>query len=117
MRVVNKTKGSLLTDNPIIADSFFSRLRGLMFRLRFPRPLLFVFPNTSPKRNAIHSFFVFFPFDAVYLDGEKMVVDIYERVRPFTHYIEPKCPVKYLLELEGGSVKKLGIEVEDRLEF
>ena len=117
MRVLNKTKNKLVAEEPLILDSFFSRLRGLMFRLTFPRPLLFIFPDTSPKRNSIHSFFVFLRFDAVYLDDGKKVTDIFENIRQFTPYIEPSSPVRYLLELEAGSVKKLNIEVGDRMEF
>jgi uncharacterized membrane protein (UPF0127 family) len=117
MKILNKTKNSIISENPLLADNFLSRLRGLMFRLRFPRTMLFVFPETSPKRNAIHSFFVFFEFDAVYLDEGKKVVDIYEKVKPFTPYIEPKKPAKYLLELEAGAVKKMKIELADQIEF
>ena len=117
MRIINKTKDSLVEESPIIANSFFTRLRGLMFRAKFPRTMLFVFPDVSIKRNSIHSFFVFFEFDAVYLDAEKKVVGIFERVRPFTFYIEPKKPSAYLLELEAGAVKKLKIGIGDKLDF
>ncbi len=117
MRIINKTRGSAVEENPIIANSFFTRLRGLMFRAKFPRTMLFVFPEISIRRNSIHSFFVFFEFDAVYLDEEKKVIDIFERVRPFTFYIEPKKPSAYLLELEAGAVKRLKIGIGDQIEF
>jgi len=117
MRLLNKTKESVVAEDPMVMDSFFSRLRGLMFRMKFPKAMLFVFPNTSSQRNSIHSFFVFFEFDAVYLDDQKRVIDIYSRVKPFTPYIEPKKPTKYLLELEAGSVSKLGISLGDEIEF
>jgi len=117
MRILNKTKKSVVAEDPMVMDSFFSRLRGLMFRTKFPRAMLFVFPEVSIKRNSIHSFFVFFEFDAVYLDDQKKVIDIYARVKPFTPYIEPKKPAKYLLELEAGTVEKLKIRVENQLKF
>ncbi len=117
MKVVNRTKNTIIAEDPLVANSFFTRLRGLMFRARFPRTMLFYFPGTSIKRNSIHALFVFFEFDAVYLDEERRVVDIYERVRPFTLYIEPKKPSAYLLELERGAVKKLGVSIGDEMEF
>ncbi len=117
MRILNKTGKSVVAEDPMVMDSFFSRLRGLMFRTRFPRAMLFVFPEVSIKRKSIHSFFVFFEFDAVYLDEKKKVIDIYERVKPFTPYIEPKKPTKYLLELEAGTAEKLNIELGDQLKF
>lgn len=117
MKVLNRSKGTTVAEDPILANTFLSRLRGLMFRLRFPKAILFFFPSVSPKRNAIHSFFVFFSFDAVYLDEEKKVIDIYESIKPFTPYVEPKKPARYLLELEAGAVRRFGIEVGDDIEF
>jgi len=58
-----------------ICSSFFSKVRGLMFR-RKSKPLLFIFDK--PTRISIHSFFVRFPFIAVwFLNGkpvDKMLV-------------------------------------------
>ena len=34
MRVVNKTKGIVLSENASLADTFHSRLKGLMFFIR-----------------------------------------------------------------------------------
>ncbi len=117
MKVINKRNGSVLAEGPLIANSFFSRLRGLMFRSKFPKPILFFFDDTAPKRNSIHSFFVFFPFDAIYLDENKVVVDIFENVRPFTPYLEPKKRTKYLIEMDSGDVKKYDVAAGDTIEF
>jgi uncharacterized membrane protein (UPF0127 family) len=99
------------------ADSVFARARGLMFRRSVKRPLLFTFQRESQAECAIHAFFVFFPFDAIYLDGEKRVVDIYEAVRPFTPLIVPKKKAKYLVEAPAGWAKKRRIRAGDRLYF
>jgi uncharacterized protein len=117
MKVFNKTKKSIIADDVLIANDFFSRLRGLMFRRKFPKTMLFFFPGTSPKTNAIHSLFVFFEFDAVYLDEGKNVVDIFEKIKPFKPYLEPKGKTKYLLELEAGAARKLNISIGDKIEF
>ena len=87
------------------ADSAFTRARGLMFRLRLGRPLLFTFPKEARVECAIHAFFVFFPFDAVYLDGRKKVVDVRHRILPFTPLVVPRKPAKYLIEAPAGWAK------------
>ena len=116
MRVFNKSRSTVVSEDAELADSFLSRLRGLMFR-RNPKTLLFVFPESSVKRNSIHAFFVFFEFDAIYLDSGKRVVNVHERVKPFTPYLEPAAPAKYLVEMAGGSASKRGIKAGDVLEF
>lgn len=89
-----------------VADSAWKRTRGLMFRRRIEKPLLFVFPVSSQVECSIHAFFVFFPFDAVYLDEKKRVVDVRERIKPFTPIIFPKKKAKYLIEAPAGWAKK-----------
>ncbi|MFH0986991.1 MAG: DUF192 domain-containing protein, partial [Candidatus Micrarchaeota archaeon] len=57
------------------ACNFFGQMRGLMFRQRKNFNYALVFPLGGKKKMgaAIHSFFVFFPFDAVWLDGGKII--------------------------------------------
>ena len=87
-----------------IADSIFSRARGLMFRKK-PKRILFTFEKEGIY--PIHSWFVFFRFDAVYLDENMKIVEIFENIKPFTALIKPSKKAKYLLEMEAESVKKL----------
>jgi len=109
------TRGNtVLSDDFEVADSLFSRARGLMFRNN-PVTILFKFDSTG--RNSIHSFFVFFEFDAVYLDKNKRVVDCYERIAPFTLLVVPKKPSHYLVEFPPGAIKKHKIQVGDRFYF
>jgi len=95
-----------------LCSSFLSRFRGLMFR-RSPARLLFIFPSTAP--HPIHSLFVFFPFDAVFLDEQKRVVGVRKGIAPFTPFIAPPQPIKYLLEFpQGESVVRDGQRLEWR---
>ncbi len=76
--------------------SYLGKFRGLMFRSRNTQNLFFEF--TTPKQRAIHSYFVFFPFLALWLDESNHVID-YHIVKPFTALVKPKKPAKSLLEL------------------
>lgn len=87
-----------------IAQSFFEHLKGLMFSRR--KNILFVLGQE--KIFGIHSFFVFFPFDAIYLDEKKKVVDVVRGIIPFTAYVENRKPAKYLLELTEKNDLKTG---------
>ncbi len=87
-----------------IADSLFSRARGLMFRKNSKR-ILFIFNKEGIY--PIHSYFVFFKFDAIYLDKNMKIVEIFKGVKPFTALIKPSKKAMYLLEMEVESVKNL----------
>lgn len=76
--------------------SFFGMIRGLMFRNSGCDNLLFSF--SRPVKMRIHSFFVFFPFLAVWLDGKNRVID-WKIVRPFRLSIVPKKPFVKLVEV------------------
>ncbi len=87
--------------NPIIirdvkkAGTLFQKLRGLMFRKRKnSKAILF---NTK-KPIAIHSYFVFFPFIAIWLNQKNKIVKI-KKVHPFTSYIKPKKHFSKILEI------------------
>lgn len=76
--------------------SFFGGFRGLMFRSRNSDNLFFDFGTY--ERAAIHSFFVFFDFLAVWLDDEFRVVE-FQIVKPFVPLIKPKKYATQLIEI------------------
>ena len=97
-----------------VCDTFHTRMRGLMFR---SRPAYLFFEFGLEDLNPIHSFFVLFPFDAVYLNSKHEVVEAFASVQPFTPYLEPNEVNKYLLEAPAGFIKSLGICKGDKLKI
>ena len=98
-----------------IANTFFSRLMGLMFKKNAKDPLLFEIPERINKkeRSSIHSFFIRFEIVIVFIDKCNMVYEIAE-LKPWNFYI-PKKPAKYIVEFdkrEFNDCLKIGDEVE-----
>ncbi len=77
----------------------FAKLRGLMFRSRDAKPMLFEFSGVS---GAIHSFFVFFPFLAVWLDGKNNVV-LCQTIKPFRPIVPAPKNAQKLVEVPLNS--------------
>lgn len=98
-----------------LADTTLKRMRGLMFRTNIKKPLLFIMPKETREYSTIHSFFVFFPFDAVFLNSKGVVVDIRSEIKPFTVSITPQKPARYIVEMEAGEAKRRGIKVGSKL--
>ena len=64
---------------------------------------------------AIHTAFMRFPIDAVFLDRNMRVVDIVERLRPWR--MASKRRARAVLELSAGECARRGVEIGDRLEL
>ncbi len=103
-----------------IAQTPEERAKGLMFRESLPQEagMLFVFEEPGAygfwMKNTLIS------LDMVWLDEDMNVVHIEEAVNPCE---QVSCPVyysevsaKYVLELNAGTVKKIGLKTEDQLE-
>lgn len=75
--------------------------KGLMFRGRNCPNLLF----DRGGRWAIHSFFVFFDFLAVWLDEKNNVLE-YKLVKPFTFHVIPKHKFAKLIEIPVNNRNK-----------
>jgi uncharacterized membrane protein (UPF0127 family) len=72
------------------------KIFGLMFRTRKTSPLLFEFKDDVHL--AIHSFFVFFSFRAIWLDENNKIIE-QRIVRPFAFYVRPRKPFRKLIEV------------------
>ena len=82
-----------------VADTFFARMCGLMFRRSIPEEYALVFRFERPSTRSLHMLFVPFPIDAVWLvDGEVTRV---ERLRPWTGFAWARADV--VLELPAGA--------------
>ncbi len=113
--LINKTKG-INFGQLDFADSFVSRLMGLMFRKDPENGLILKLPSSRSRRgSAIHMFFMRFPLDIIFLDDDKKVVDMVS-IRPWKTYT-PRSPAKYVVELEEGSINNYKLEIGDEMDF
>lgn len=110
MRIVNTTRETALCTDGEHATSFWHRLRGLMFRDDLPpNGGLLLEPEWS-----IHTFFMRFPIDVIFLDRERCVLAVHEGVPPYR--LGPAHRGAHaVLELPAGTVARTGTLPGDRL--
>lgn len=91
-----------------VAESSFQKFIGLMFK-REIEPLFFDLGKESRFGCAVHTCFMLKTIDIVFMNKDKVVVDI-QRARPFRFLIVPKEPARYVLELplDKGKVFRIG---------
>jgi uncharacterized membrane protein (UPF0127 family) len=94
------------------ANTFWEKTRGLMFRPGLEHALIFPLERESRIGASIHSFFVFFPFDVLFLDEGQKIVDM-KMVGPFRFNVRPKESAKYIIELPAGAIRDSGVHVGD----
>ena len=112
MEVFNLSKNKKIC-NVKEAKSLFGKAIGLMFKkeLKKDESLLIELSLGS----SIHSFFMRFPIDLIFLDENFTVVEI-ANLKPWKLYT-PKKKVKWVLEVNEGVIKEKDIEIGDRLGF
>ena len=76
--------------------NYFTKGIGLMFRTKNTSALIFKFKK--PTRISIHSYFVFFPFIAIWLDKSNKILET-KLVKPFTFIVKPKKRYVTLVEI------------------
>lgn len=112
MRIVNRTKGTVLGGDVRTADTFLSRLKGL---LGTPGPGegegLWIVPC-----RCVHTFGMRFPVDVAFLDAGGVVVGVLAGLPP-NRIGRPFRNARGALELRAGTLAASRTAPGDRLEF
>ncbi len=88
--------------------------QGLMFRRSLPPDagMLFDFGTTQPAAFWMKNTLI--PLDMLFIAADGHIADIHERAVPMSEAtIYSKVPVRAVLELNGGTVSRLGIHLGD----
>ena len=100
-----------------IAETAEQRAQGLMWRRHLPAGtgMLFDFKITSPVVMWMKNTYV--PLDIFFITEKGVILNIARNAEPHsTRRISSRGPVRAVLELLGGTAKRLGIREGDRVE-
>jgi hypothetical protein len=107
--MINVTRGTVVCERAILADRPLQRMRGLLGResLQLGEGLLL---QPAPS---IHTAFMRFPIDVVFLDSESVVVRVVTALAPWRAASAQRA--RSVLELAAGEGARRGVEVGDWL--
>jgi uncharacterized membrane protein (UPF0127 family) len=109
MMVSLEKDGTALCERCDVADNPFTRTRGLLGRKRLGRDEGILLTPAS----SIHTAFMRFPIDAVFLDRDMRVLRVAANVRPWR---AAGCRgARAVLELSAGESERRGVRPGDRL--
>jgi uncharacterized membrane protein (UPF0127 family) len=110
VRITNTTKNTVVSERAELATGFFTRLRGLLGRKGLDDGCGLVLRPTD----SIHTFFMTFPIDVVFLDKSGQVLKVIEAMKPGR--VSPLVPHgKTVVELPVGTIARAAIMPGDRL--
>ena len=108
-RIHRTVDGALVCERCELPQSAFGRMRGLLGRdgLEAGSGMLI---DAAPS---VHMFFMRFPIDVVFLDRDRKVVRVVERLRPWR--VAGARRAAAALELPAGAAAAAGVRVGDTL--
>lgn len=111
VRVLNRTRSTVLATHAEKAGESASRRRGLLGRASLPEGEgLWIVPC-----EAVHCFFMKFTIDVIFLDRKRRVVKVRPSLKPWR--IAGCLRAHSVLELPEGTIQATGTQPGDQLEF
>jgi uncharacterized membrane protein (UPF0127 family) len=102
-------EGSVACERCTLADDPLTRLKGLLGRRELPAGEGLLLRPTG----AVHTLFMRFPIDVVFLDRDLRVVAVANELKPWR--AAGRRGAKAVLELAAGEVERRHIRLGDRL--
>ncbi len=112
MKIINLKNNIVLADKARVADTFWTRLVGLLNRKSLEKGEALILKPCS----SIHTFFMRFSIDALFLDKNSKVIGIIHAIKPFR--ISPVYFGAYLaIELAAGTLQLTQTKLGDSIKF
>jgi uncharacterized protein len=112
MQAINVTQNKTLADPLVVADTFLSSLIGLLGKRNLPPGHgLWIHPCQS-----VHTMWMLFPIDVIFLDRNKVVVHCIENMKPF-RLSKHIGNAKSVLELPTHTINKTQTLPGDQVEI
>ena len=108
MSLTHVPTGLTLAEEVTWARSFWSRARGLIGRSLLPGGALVIEPAKQ-----VHTFFMRFPIDAVFLDRDLRILEVVPDLKPWR--MAAKRGAKQVLEIAAGEAERRGLAPGGRL--
>jgi len=108
--LVNDSNGNIIADSLEEANTFWKRFKGLMFTEKLAKgKALFFKPCKS-----IHTFFMKYPIDVIYLRKDLTIIAVDEGIAPFK-IGKLNFGVDAVIEMPAGTLKQTQTQIGHKL--
>ncbi|MFC1594069.1 DUF192 domain-containing protein [Candidatus Omnitrophota bacterium] len=112
MKIINSTRDTLLADNVSNARTLLSRIKGLLGRDSLGESEALIIHAC----NSIHTFFMRFPIDVLFLDKSERIVGLVENSVPF-RLSRIYFKATHVVELPAFTISRTNTELGDQIEI
>ena len=110
MKLYQRATGKCLAENVLLANTAWTRLRGLIGRQALAEgDALWLRPC-----NGVHTFWMRFTIDVIYLDEHLRIVKLIKNLRPF-RLAPPSLKTFSVIEMPENSIARLDLHRQDQL--
>ena len=110
VRVLNATKGTVLGESVVVADTSLTRMKGLLGRTGLEAGGgMLIFPS-----QAVHTIAMRFPIDVIFVDRKDRVVHVQPKLVPY-RVAGVHWKAQWVLELPAGIIAESSTAVGDEL--
>ena len=107
----NRTQNTMLVSHLEVATGFIDRGIGLLKKSNLGESEgLWIH-----RCNSIHTFFMKFAIDCIFINKDLVVDDLVENVKPWK-FVLPRWHSKSVIELKSGFIRKYNIQKGDQLD-
>ncbi len=112
MKLVQPESGQVLAEEVWVAETFYRRLKGLMFSAELPSGCCL---HIRPCRS-VHTFFMNYSIDVVHIDAKYRIVGLEKHMNPgklgavFPHS-------ESVIEMPAGSIEQNGLLIGSTVQF
>lgn len=112
MKIYNSTQNNILSEDFLLADNLISRSFGLILKNKLKEgEALVIKPCCS-----IHTFFMRFQIDVIFVNNKNEVIAAYEDVYP-RRILPIHFSSSYVIEMKSGSISQKNLKKGDLLTF
>jgi len=110
MKIIDKTKNTIVADDVTVADSLLKRLKGLLGKKEFPPGKALIITPC----NSIHTFFMHLTIDALFVDKKNKVIKTFSSLKPF-RLTRIYSKAKFVIELPANTIRSASVNENDTL--
>lgn len=116
LRLKNMSRGDVVLAQDVrVAESFFARSKGLLGEKSLPAGrALWIKGTRFVDCNSIHTWFMRFSIDAVFVDHNLVVKAVYKDLNPWRMTM-PAMGAASVFELPSGTLETAHVEIGDQL--
>lgn len=116
MKLINQSRDDIeIASDVRVAKSFFSRAKGLLGEREISRgSALWIQGSRFAGCNSIHTWFMRFPIDVIFVDRDLVVRSTHHGLGPW-RMTAPVRGARSVFELPSGTLRDVPVEIGDQL--